>query len=111
MDYDRIWGSVANSLDHSLKVELEFIVDTGAIYTVIPKSVPEKIKLKETGGGVVELPVSETYLTIEGEGVTSLLAIGSEDTPVLLGVTTLELLGLQVEPVNGKLKPLDLLIM
>jgi aspartyl protease family protein len=118
MGYVRVRGSVANSVDHSLKVELEFIVDTGAIYTVIPKSVAEKIKLKETrkrkfktGGGLIELPVSEAYLTIEGEGVTSLLAIGGENTPVLLGVTTLELLGLQVDPVNGKLKPLDLLIM
>ncbi len=60
---------------------------------------------------MVELPVGEAYLTIEGEGVTSLLVIGGENTPVLLGVTTLELLGLQVDPINGKLKPLDLLIM
>lgn len=118
MGYVRVRGSAANSADHDLKVELEFIVDTGAIYTVIPKNVAEKIKLKETdkrkfkiGGGVVELPVSEAFLTIEGEGVTSLVAIGGEDTPVFLGMTTLELLGLQVDPINGKLKPLDLLIM
>jgi predicted aspartyl protease len=109
---------VANSLDHDLKGELEFLADTGAIYTVIPKGVAERLKLKEsgkrksgTGSGVVELPVSEAFLSINGEGVTSLVAIGGEDMPVLLGVTTLELLGLRVDPVNGKLKPLDLLIM
>lgn len=118
MGYVRVRGLVANSSDHELKIELEFLVDTGAIYTVLPKSVAERLKLKEsgkrkfkTGSGVVELPVAEAFLTIDGEGVTSLVAIGSEDMPVLLGVTTLELLGLQVDPVNGKLKPLDLLIM
>jgi predicted aspartyl protease len=50
-------------------------------------------------------------LRVEVEGVTSLVAVGSEDMSVLLGVATLELLGSQVDPVNGKLKPLDLLMM
>ena len=101
-----------------MKVELEFLVDAGAIYTVISKSIAEKVRLKEfgkrkfkTGGGVVELPVAEAYVIVEGEGVTSLVAVSSdEEMPVLLGVTTLELLGLQVDPVAGKLKPLELLI-
>jgi hypothetical protein len=37
----RVRGTVANPSDYSLRVELEFIVDAGAIYTVIPKSVAE----------------------------------------------------------------------
>jgi len=86
---------------------------------VIPQSVAEKLQLKEmdrrrfktASGEVVEYPVSEGYVIIEGKGVTSLLAIADEKTPVLLGVTTLELLGLQVDPVNGKLTPLELMIL
>jgi aspartyl protease family protein len=106
-------------LNHDLKVDLKFLVDTGAIYAVISKSTAEKVELKEfgkrkfkTGSGVVELPVAEAYLVVGGEGVTSLVAVSSDDEmPVLLGVTTLELLGLQVDPVTGKLKPLELLIL
>jgi len=117
--YVRVRVTVANPSDHSLRVELEFIVDTGAIYTVIPKSVAEELKLKETGrrkfkianGDVVEYPVSEAYITINGEGVTSVVAIADEKTPLLLGVTTLELLGLRVDPVTGKLTPLELMIL
>jgi predicted aspartyl protease len=53
-------------------VELEFIVDAGAICTVIPKSVAEGLRLKETGrrkfkianGNVVEYPVSDAYIII-----------------------------------------------
>jgi len=119
MGYVRVRGTIANALDHDLKTELEFIVDTGAIYTVVTKSIADKVKLKELGKrrfkmadrGVVEFPVSEAYVTIGNDGVTSLVAIADERTPVLLGVRTLELLGLQVDPVSGKLTSLELMIL
>lgn len=112
-------GIVANPSERGLRTELEFIVDTGAIYTVIPKSVADRLRLKETGrrkfkianGDVVEYPISEAYIIIDGEGVTSVVAIADEKTPLLLGVTTLELLGLTVDPVIGKLTPLELMIL
>jgi len=115
----RFSGVVANPSDHSLRVELEFVVDAGVIYTVISKSVAEGLRLNETGrrkfkianGDVVEYPVSEAYIIVNGEGVTSVVAIADEKTPVLLGVTTLELMGLRVDPVTGKLTPLELMIM
>jgi len=110
---------IANPSDHSLRAELEFIVDTGAIYTVISESVAERLRLKETGrrrfkianGDVVEYPVSEAYIIINEEGVTSVVAIADEKTPLLLGVTTLELLGLKVDQITGKLTPLELMIL
>ena len=119
LGYVRVVGTVANPLSRDLRVEVEFLFDTGEIYTVISKSIADRVGLKElgrrkfkTGSGVVELPVAEAYLVVEGEGVTSLVAVSADDAmPVLLGVTTLELLGLQVNPVNGKLKPLELLIL
>jgi len=115
----RVRGVVANPCERGLRTELEFIVDTGAIYTVIPRRVAERLRLKETGrrkfkianGDVVEYPISEAYIIINGEGVTSTVAIADEKTPVLLGVTTLELLGLKVDPVTGKLTPLELMIL
>jgi len=115
----RVRGTVANPSDYSLRLELEFIADAGAIYTVIPKSVAERLRLKETGkrkfkianGDVVEYPVSEAYIIINGEGVTSIVALADEKTPLLLGVTTLELMGLRVDPVTGKLTPLELMIL
>ena len=115
----RVRGIVANPSECGLRVELEFVVDAGVIYTVISKSVAERLRLKETGrrkfkianGDIVEYPVSEAYIIINGEGVTSVVAIADEKTPLLLGVTTLELLGLKVDPVTGKLTPLELMIL
>ncbi len=119
MGYVRVHGTIANPLNRNLKDELEFIADTRAIYTVISKNIADKLQLEETdkrrfktaSGEIVEYPVSEAYITIEGKSVTSLVAIATEKTPILLGVTTLELLGLQVDPVNGKLTPLELVIL
>lgn len=119
MGHVRVRGVVANPSKRGLKREAEFIADTGAIYTVIPRSIAEELELEITdkrrfkiaSGEVVEYPVSEAHIDVEGKGVTSLVAIASEKTPTLLGVTTLELLGLQVDPVAGKLVPLELMIL
>lgn len=102
-----------------MKVDIEFIADTGAIYTVIPKSIADKLELEEVdrrsfkivGDEIVEYPISEAYMIIGCRGATSIVAIGPDKTPPLLGVVALELLGLQVVPVTGELKPLELMIL
>jgi clan AA aspartic protease len=112
-------GVIANPFRRDLRVEVEFIADTSAIYTMIPEYIAERLDLKVVdkrkfriaSGEVVEYPVSEAYIIIEDKGVTSLVAIGSEKTSPLLGVTTLELLGFQVDPMTGRLKPLELLLL
>lgn len=118
-DYVRVKGVVANPLKREVRVEVEFIADTGAIYTMIPKTIAENLGLETVGkrrfrvasGDVVEYPVTEAYIIIEDRGVTSLVVIGPENTIPLLGATTLELLGYQVDPVTGRLKPLELMIL
>ncbi|PUA34017.1 MAG: hypothetical protein B7O98_00985 [Zestosphaera tikiterensis] len=119
MGYVRVKGVIANPLKREVRVEVEFIADTGAIYTMISKTIAEKLGLEIMGkrkfrvasGDAVEYPVAEAYIIVEDRGVTSLVVIGPENTIPLLGVTTLELLGYQVDPVTGKLKPLELMIL
>ncbi len=119
MKYVRVKGVIANPFKKDLRVEVEFVADTGAIYTMIPRHIAEKLdlkvidkrKFKIANGEVVEYPVSEAYIVVEGRGVTSLVIIVSEKTPPLLGVTTLELLGFQVDPITGRLKPLELILL
>jgi len=119
MGYVRVKGVVANPLKREIRVEVEFIADTGAIYTVIPRTIAEKLGLEIIGrrrfrvasGDIVEYSVAEAYIVIEDRGATSLVIIGSEDTVPLLGVTTLGLLGYQIDPVTGKLKPLELMLL
>lgn len=86
---------------------------------MVPKYIAEKLdlevvdkrKFKIVSDEVVEYSVSEAYIGVEDRGVTSLVVIGSNETSPLLGVTALELLGYQVDPVTKKLKPLELMLL
>ena len=39
--YVRVKGVIANPFDRSRRVEIEFVADTAAIYTTIPRSIAE----------------------------------------------------------------------
>jgi predicted aspartyl protease len=81
--YVKVHGTVANPMNRKRKIGLQFIADTGAIYTVIPRSIAKRLdlkvgdkrKFKIASGEVMEYPVSEAYVEIEGNGVTSLVAL------------------------------------
>ena len=113
MGYVRVRAKVSNVKRERSK-EIELIADTGAIYTAIPEDILRDLGVVATGtrrfktasGELKELPVGEAY--IAGEGVTSIVAFLPRGATPLLGVTTLGLLGLQVDPVTGELKPMEL---
>lgn len=119
MGYVRVKADIANPANRSKKISVDCLVDTGAIYTMIPGVFLEKVNTEITGtrrfklanGKVEEFPIGEAYVEVEGIGATSLVVFGAEDSQPLLGVTTLELLGLQVNPISGELKPLDLYLL
>jgi clan AA aspartic protease len=119
MGYVRVKGRVSNIMDSSKSVEIEFIADTGAMWTVLPKSKLQALGIQPIGertfklvdGEARRFPVGDARIEIEGLAVMTTLVFGSEDAPALLGVTTLEQLGLEVDPVTGKLKPMELMLL
>jgi len=119
MGYVKVAAKIYNPADRAKPIHLELLADTGAIYTAIPGSLLEEIKVRPTStrrfklanGKVERYPTGEAYVEIAGEGATSIIAFLPEGSTPLLGVTTLELLGLQVDPTTGQLKPLELLLL
>ena len=119
MGYTKVKAVVANPLEPEQCKELELLADTGAIYSMLPGSVLRDLGIAPSGkrrfrlasGGVEEYSIGEAYILIGGVGATSVVVFGAEDSTPLLGVTTLELLGMQVDPVTGKLKPMELLLL
>lgn len=85
---------------------------------MIPRDLLEKISTKATGyrrfklanAEVEQYEVGEAY-EVQNVGATSLVVFGPKNSTPLLGVTTLELLGLQVDPISGQLKPLELYLL
>ena len=119
MGYVRVKTIIGNLADKTRRIDVNCLVDTGAIYTLIPRDLLEKVGTKATGsrrfklanGQVEEYTVGEAYVEVNGIGATSLVVFGPGKSQPLLGVTTLEVLGFQVDPVSGQLKPLELYLL
>ena len=97
---------------------VRFILDSGATYTVLPEKVWRNIGLKplwEHGftladGTVIKRKVSECYISLpQGEGHTPVV-LGEADDCALLGVVTLEILGLVFNPFKRTLQPMRMLL-
>lgn len=89
-----------------------FLVDTGATDSLVPRPHLEAIGLKPEGKRVYELAdgseiaVDITVAKIEfmGEIVGGTIVIGADDAEPLLGVTALASVGIEIDPVNQRLK-------
>ncbi|MCD6409163.1 MAG: aspartyl protease [Candidatus Verstraetearchaeota archaeon] len=118
MGYVRVSARIYNMRDPSRFVDFEGVVDTGAVYTVVPRGLLERIDVEvverrrfKAFGGVVERDVGVAVIEIMGRrgGVTVIFG-EEEDTPVI-GVTALEALGLEVDPIKGTLKEATLYLL
>ena len=95
---------------------LEALVDTGAGYSVVPRPILEGLGYRPVrsqrvvfaDGRIEEWSVCHVEVECQGRRTTTPVLMGSPDAPVLLGVTTLEELGLGVDPLNRRLVPVDL---
>jgi len=97
---------------------VRFLVDSGATYTLLPHDVWTAIGLAPrrsvsftlADGTTVERPVSESYLILpQGEAHTPVI-LGQMGDEALLGVVTLEILGLVLNPFTRELQPMRLLL-
>ena len=100
-DPDRFWEGL-------------FLVDTGATDSLVPRPYLEAIGLKPKGKRVYELAdgtdlaidITTADLEFMGEIVGGTIIMGAEGAEPLLGVTALESVGIEVDPLNQRLKRL-----
>jgi clan AA aspartic protease len=91
---------------------VELLVDTGATFLVVPRSLAERLELRtlrtcaiQTAGGRDETwPLAEVRIVLDGVEVTTPCLI-AEGGPPLLGAVALESLLLGVDPVAKRLIP------
>lgn len=97
---------------------VKFLVDSGATYSLLPKTVWETIELKPkrelsftlADGTTIERSVSEAFISFpQGEAHTPVI-LGEKDDEALLGVVTLEILGVVFNPFNRTLQPMHMLL-
>jgi len=111
--------TIRNIHKPDLKSEVDLLVDTGAIYTILSRErllglgvePRDKRRFKTADGRVIERDVGTVEMEIKGHSTYSIVIFGDPSDAEVLGITTLEELGLQVDPVSGELKPLELLLL
>ena len=97
---------------------LPFLVDSGATYTLLPLDVWQAIGLAPkrsqrfslADGSMIERQISECHIALDvGEGHSPVI-LGEPGDAALLGVVTLETLGLVFNPFTRTLHPMRLLL-
>jgi len=98
--------------------QVEFLVDSGATYSVLPVEVWKKLGLKPkrrlsftlADGTAIQRGISECYFSMGGVDGTSPVVLGEGNDIALLGSVTLETLGLVLNPFDRTLKPMQLML-
>ena len=105
---------ISNPADRARSWEGDFLIDTGATDSLVPRQHLEAIGLKPEAqrtylladGSEVKVDVAVARIELMGEIVGGTVLFGEADTDPLLGATALESLGIEVDPLNQRLKKL-----
>jgi len=109
---------VGNPANPEVTEKIEFMVDSGAIYSVVPTPILERLGIKPlteqefrlaNGDRIVRKKGVALYKYGDRMGGADVI-FGEEGDSVLLGAFTLEALGLSLDPLRRELKPLPLMI-
>ena len=87
-------------------------MDTGAIDSLVPRQHLEAIGLAPVGertysladGSDVKMGVGVAQIELMGDFTGGAVVFGNEDTEPLLGVTALESMGIEIDPLNQTLR-------
>ncbi|MBS1947161.1 MAG: aspartyl protease family protein [Bacteroidetes bacterium] len=98
--------------------EVDFMIDSGAVYSLVPgKSLDELgiepykvVEFSLADGTEISRKVGDAYFEYGGEGGSVPVIYGEPEDAALLGATTLEALGLVLNPFTRTLHPMRMLM-
>ena len=109
---------VGNPSTPEVTKKLEFLIDSGAVYSVVPGGILEELGIKPLvkqefrladGTKIVRQKGGAFFKYGEKIGVADVI-FGEEGDSVLLGAFTLEALGLALDPFKRELRPLPMIL-
>ena len=109
---------VGNPARPEVSREIEFLVDSGAVYSVVPASVLEELGIQPLaeeefrladGSAITRQKGGALFRYGDKVGVADVI-FGEPDDSMLLGAFTLEALGLALDPLKRELKPLPMIL-
>ena len=103
--------TIKNPLNGGKAIEKEFLVDTGAHYTVIPQNIVQKLGIKKSytqefalaDGKIIKRDIGSAFVNFEGRQLAVPVVLGKRGDSALLGITTLEGFGLMIDPFKRRI--------
>lgn len=119
MGYTKIKAKISNPNQPNKYREKEFLVDTGAVYTVVNArdlreigiESEQKMDFYSISNQKLAREVGVSLVEVMGRRWLTNVIFGSDADNEVLGVTTLEQLGLHVDPVNRKVEPMPMYLL
>ena len=113
-----IHGTIVNPAKPRRSARLKFLVDSGALYSVVPTSVLRRLGIKPgssrtfilADGTEVTRSIGQALFRIKGDEGASPVIFGEKGDSVLLGSVSLEALGFMLDPLKRELRPLPMLL-
>jgi len=107
---------VGNPKDGRRAEEVNCLIDSGAIYSLIPGRILRKLAIKPhsvrefvlANGDVLRRRLATATFEYEGRRGDSMVIVGERGDDPLLGATTLEGFGLVLDPFRRELRPMKL---
>ena len=109
---------VANPARPDVREKLEFLIDSGAIYSVLPAAVLDRLGIEPMAEQEFRLANGSKIRRRRGFALFRLgdrvggsdVIFGEAGDSVLLGVLTLESLGFVLDPIRRTLEPLPMIL-
>lgn len=102
---------IKNPRDPKKTAKIDFLVDSGAAYTVVPGTIVNRLKLKASferefilaDGKKIKRMIGDAKIRFGSEEISTPVVLGKNGDSALLGALTLESFGLALDPFQRKL--------
>jgi clan AA aspartic protease len=110
---------VANPARPTRRARVKMLVDSGAAYSIVDAATLRRLGVRPTGrrtfiladGTEVTRSIGPALFRFRGEEGASTVILGEPGDAALLGVVTLEELGLMLDPMRREIRPMPMPLM
>lgn len=118
MGLTHIKARITNPANPRKSADVQFLVDSGAAYSVVPAAMLKRLGIRPSSkrtfiladGSSVERKMGNALFRLDGHEGASPVIFGEKDDSTLLGVVSLEALGMILDPLKRELRPLPMLL-
>lgn len=118
MGLTHIKVGIANPARPKNTIELTFLVDSGAVYSVVPSALLRKLRVKPhstrtfilADGTEINRKIGDVLFRLDGRKGAAPVIFGEKTDSTLLGTVSLEALGMALDPMKRELRPLPMVL-